>query len=165
MCQRPCYQTACWPSFIFKLHSFCLRLPWGLPIYAITLCPYSSPVFFLFFFSLLEVLVQISLHTWQSNLGPKETEPLVELSVLRVILVHHPFMVSGICSAFRSTEHKMPNWDQWVQRGNLSQSWVSFLDEEQNLEVLAFIHIPPVNISISMFKLLFPYLKLGFFLL
>lgn len=64
---------------------------------------------FSFFLSLLKILVQISLHTWQNNLGPKETEPLVELSVLRVILVHRPFMVNVVLSAFRSTELKMPN--------------------------------------------------------
>lgn len=99
MCQRPCYQTACCASC--KLHSFCLRLCWRLPFYAITHCPYSSPVLFLFFFPLLEVLVQISLHTWQNNLESKETELLVELSVLKITLVPHPFLVNMILSAFR----------------------------------------------------------------
>lgn len=64
---------------------------------------------FLFFFSLLEVLVQISLHTWKNNLGHKETEPLVGFSVLRVILVHHPFMMNVMLSAFESIELKMPD--------------------------------------------------------
>lgn len=35
---------------------------------------------------------------------------------------------------------------------NLSQSWVSCQGEEKNLKVLAFIHIPPLSISISIFK-------------